>query len=325
MAGCTDWNSASPNCPRKGTTDQQLLNLVQCADSESGGSVVWSACPGPATRSVIGAPQACSCSNTDDGILTATTSIPAIASLPTKIGETISFASGHTPSTKGSATATSTAQNGQVTTITIAVATSTSAADSSSSGTLSTGAKAGIGVGAAALGVGLIALAAFIFTCYRRKHANSANRAGYQPTAAPGPEAYQSPPPQYASPGYPYNQPVSPMQMAADPAYAGFKSELPGDSVVQGEVRPAHKSELPAGGLDVATSQALDRHGTPSLLSVAGASPAPTGHASMVSDISRAPSVSPSVQYSPSDVDGQGQHGRGPSGGNMTPIAELHG
>lgn len=329
MAGCTDEEFTSPNCPRKGASEQQLLNLVQCEGSESGGSVVWSACPGPKTRTKIGAPEACSCTNSDSGILTATTSIPAIASLPTVIHEKIHFVSGHTPNAKGSATVTST-NDGQLTTMTMAVSTSSSTATGSSSnsdsGGLSTGAKAGIGVGAAALGVGLLALAAFMFTWYRRKHfKNAGGGPSYQPAAAPGPEAYQSPPPQYASPGYPYNQPVSPMGGTSMglAGYTSFKSELPA-APMQAETKPGFKSELPAGNLDVATSQALDRHGTPSLISGTG-SLAPTGHASMVSDISRAPSTTPLVQHSPSDGIGPGQYEREPSGGNMTPIAELHG
>lgn len=311
MAGCTDEAFGASNCPTKGASDQQLLNLVQCADSANGESVVWSACPGPATRTKIGAPEACTCSDADDGILTATNSIPAIASLPTATGETISFKSGHTPSTKATSTVTSTAENGHLTTMTMATAASTAGSGGSSSSTgstLSTGAKAGIGVGAAALGVGLLALAAWFFTWYRRKHYKGpgGGGAGYQPATAHAPDAYgQSPPPQYASPGYQYNQPTPPMADAAaaySPGFAGFKSELPAET----GVKPAFKSELPAGALDIATSQALDRNGTPSLMSVA-ASPAPTGHASMVSDVSS-----------------EG-HGRGPNGGNMAPIAELHG
>lgn len=319
MAGCTDEEFTSPSCPGKGSmSNQELLNMVQCAGSESGGSVVWSACPGPATRTKIGAPQACTCSDADNGILTAATSIPAIASLPTATGETISFASGHTPVRKSTVIVTSTAVNGQQTTMTVATAVSTagsstpSSTSSSSSSGLSTGAKAGIGVGAAALGIGLIALAAFFFTWHRRKHAKggAGGDAAYQPATAPGPEAYQSPPPQYASPGYQYNQPVSPMAAAApmgyNPGHAGFKSELP----AEGEVKPAFKSELPAGNLDTATSQALslDRNGTPSLISVAASSPAPTGHASMISDVS-------------SDGYGRGHN----NGGNIMSIAELHG
>ncbi|ROW03031.1 hypothetical protein VMCG_05830 [Cytospora schulzeri] len=324
MAGCTNEEFGSSNCPTKGNSDQPLLNLVQCEDTKSEGTVVWSACPGPSTRTKIGAPQACTCSDPDNGIMTATTQFVQVASLPTAIGETISFDKDHTPKAKGHTTVTSTAENGQQTTMTEATAASTADSSSSNSGSggLSTGAKAGIGVGVAALAVGLMALAAFFFIWYRRKNSKGGpggDGAANNPAAAHGPDHYQSPPPQYASPAYQYGGlPVSPMGEAplATPGFAGFKSELPAEGVkpvlkselpAEGEVRPAFQSELPAGDLDIATSQALDRNGTPSVLSVGAASPAPTGHASMVSDVSN---------------DGQG---RGPNGGNMAPIAELHG
>ncbi|ROW03620.1 hypothetical protein VPNG_07178 [Cytospora leucostoma] len=197
----------------------------------------------------------------------------------------------------------------------IATSTSTSSSTSSAS-TLSKGAKAGIGVGAAVGGTLLLVLAAFLIISYRRKHSRGP---AYQPTAPPGPEAYQSPPPQYANPYY--NPAVSPMAAAdtsaGNPGYAAYKSELPAVPVELAN-NTAFKSELPANEVDVT------RNGTPSLISVAS-SPAPTGHASMVSDISRPPSASPSVQYSPSDASGLGSYGRGHNGGNMPPIAELHG
>lgn len=317
MAGCTDEKFTSPHCPTQKKPDQQLLNIVQCADTESDGTVLWSSCPGPSTRTEIGAPDACTCTDTENGLFSATTSFPAIAILPTSIGETISFYSGHTPSTKGVATVTSTATNGQLTTMTMPIATSTSTSSPTpSASTLSKGAKAGIGVGAAVGGTLLLVLAASLIISYRRKHSKFP---AYQPTAPPGPEAFQSPPPQYATPYY--NPLVSPMA-AADtsagyPGYAAYKSELPAVSIQLGS-NTAFSSELPANEVDVT------RNGTPSLISVAS-SPAPTGHASMVSDISRAPSAPPSVQYSPSDASGLGPYGRGPNGGNMPPIAELHG
>lgn len=329
MAGCTDETVQGPNCPHKNNSDQEFLGLVRCDGSENDkGEVPWSACPGATTKTELGAPSVCTCSDPQDAIITGPKTYSATVSLPTATGMSIHLENGYIPGSDGPYTFTTTASNGQATTITwgTAAATGGSGGSGSGSGTLSTGAKAGIGVGVAALGVGLLALGAWFFIWYRRKHSKGrgGNGAAYQSTKAPAPDGDgQSPPPQYANSSHRYsnnNQPVSPMGDVSaagyNSGYTGFKpelsaegavkaavkSELPGDA----EVRPAHQSELPAGALDIATSQALGRNGAPSVVSVA-ASTAPTGHASMVSDVSS-----------------EG-HGRGPNGSNMEPIAELHG
>lgn len=283
-------------------------------DSESGNSVVWSACPAATTRTEIGPPAACTCTDSDGGILTGPKSFSPVASLPTAAGGTITFQPGHTPGTKGSATATSTAADGRPTT---ALSTANAAADPG----LSRGAKAGAGVGVAALAAGVLALVAFLFVRYRRRSHARTSAAGpaaaaayHHPAAAPGPDTMmmmmmmaQSPPPQYGSPG----------GTAHHPGYTGFKSELPAVPV---EPKPA--SELPAGGGGGGGGNAfsgghgLDRGATPSMLSMPGS----PGHQSMVSDISGAPSVAPSVRSSQGDG-----YMRPPIGGNMMPIAELHG
>ncbi|KAJ0119501.1 hypothetical protein J7T55_013703 [Diaporthe amygdali] len=316
LAGCTDEDFTSPNCPGKGTSEQQLLNLVQCADSESGGSVVWSACSAATTRTEIGPPAACTCTNSDNGILTGPKSFSPVASLPTTIGETISFQSGHTPKTKGIATATSTATDGQLTTMTTPIATSSATASSTvaeDSG-LSKGAKAGIGVGVAAVAAGVLALIAFLFVRYRRNHTKKpAEEVAYHPTA-PGPEMAQSPPPQYGSPSSPYGSPGATGAPAVGyTGYTGFKSELPAVPV---ESKSAFTYELPAGNNAHSSVHGFHRNATVSMLSMPGS----PGHLSMVSDISRAPSVAPSDHSNQSDG-----YTRGPVGGNMTPIAELHG
>lgn len=331
MAGCTDEEWTSPSCPLKDSSHQQLLGMVQCEGTETTSSqILWSGCPGATTKTALGAPQECTCSDPSNAFFTGATSFPQVASLPTAIGETISFHSGHTPSRQGVATMTSTAENGHKTTMTMPDATAGSSTGSGSGG-LSTGAKAGVGVGAAALGIGLLALAAFLLPMYRRRRARRAGggpdggAAKYEAgaaTTAPGPGQAGAgagyggpfpPPPQYATSGGGYHeqchngQPVSPMgEMAAggyagSPGFTGFKSELP----CENEVKPAVKSELPA---DSPTARALDKGaGAPSVMSAAGESPGPNGHDSMVSDVSS-----------------EG-HGRGPNGGSMSPIAELHG
>ncbi|KAL1875786.1 hypothetical protein Daus18300_002977 [Diaporthe australafricana] len=333
LAGCTDEDFTSPNCPGKGTSQQQLLNLVQCAGSESGNSVVWSACPAATTRTEIGPPAACTCTNSDNGILTGPKSFSPVASLPTAIGGTITFQPGHTPKTRGSATVTSTAADGQLTTMTEPIATGTSSSSTTAAPStaaadpsLSKGAKAGIGVGVAALAAGILALLAFLFVRYRRSHVrkSAVEAAAYHHPAAPGPDMMmtQSPPPQYGSPGSTAYDSPSPQGMAASgyhPGYTGFKSELP---AVPMEPKPAPlRSELPAGGGGggsdaLSGGHGLTRGATPSMLSMPGS----PGHHSMVSDISRAPSVAPSVRSSQGDW-----NARAPVGGNMASIAELHG
>lgn len=280
----------------------------------------------PATRTEIGPPAACTCKDADNGILTGPKRFSQIASLPTAVGKTISFQPGHTPKTKGSATVTSTASDGQLTAATetfyepTSTASSTAAADPG----LSQGTKAGIGVGVAAACSAIIALLAFLFIRYRRSRSKkqSGGKTAYEP-AAPGPAMAQSPPPQYGSSmGQPYYDPSSPphdFSASGYPGYTGFKSELPAVPVESS--RPTRISELPAGAssLNLSYGRGLDRNTTPSLLSMPGS----PGHLSMVSDLSRAPSVAPSMQSSHGDG-----YVRGPmtgSTGNMAPIAELHG
>lgn len=286
----------------------------------------------PATRTQIGPPAACTCKDADNGILTGPKRFSQIASLPTAIGKTISFQPGHTPKTRGSATVTSTASDGYATAATEtfteppSIASSTAAADPG----LSKATKAGIGVGIAAACSIAIALLAFLFIRYRRTRSKKqpAGKAAYEP-AAPGPDVTQSPPPHYASTmGNPYYDPSPPPPPPRDfsasaypgyTGYTGFKSELPATPIESG--KPTRTSELPAGAstLNFSYGRGLDRNATPSLLSMPGS----PGHLSMVSDLSRAPSVAPSMRSSHGDGYTRG-HATGNTG-SMAPIAELHG
>lgn len=199
-----------------------------------------------------------------------------------------------------------------------ATAPSTTTADTG----LSKGTKAGIGVGVAAFGLAVVLLMAFLFTRYHRKHYSKKQPPGektaYHP-AAPGPDMTQSPPPQYGSPGSPYNPPPSspPHDVSAFgyPGYTGFKSELPAVPV-ESKSAAGYTSELPADNGIFTSRHGLHRDATPSMLSMPGS----PGHHSMVSDISRAPSVAPSMHSNQGDA-----HVRYSVSGNMAPIAELHG
>lgn len=276
----------------------------------------------PATRTEIGPPAACTCTDSDNGILTGPKSFAQVASLPTATGETISFQPGHTPKAKGSTTVTSTASDGQPMTMTEPFATSTATASSTAAGDqgLSKGAKAGIGVGVAALGMAIVLLMAFLFVrCHRRnsKKQQPGEKTAYQPTA-PGPDMTQSPPPQYGSPGSPYGPPPPPphdVSAFVYPGYTGFKSELPAVPI-ESKSASGFTSELPADNGIFSSRHGLDRNATPSMLSMPGSA----GRHSMVSDISRAPSVAPSMQSSQGDA-----YMRYSVAGTMAPIAELHG
>ncbi|KAG6361423.1 hypothetical protein INS49_009650 [Diaporthe citri] len=277
----------------------------------------------PATRTEIGPPAACTCTDSDSGILTGPKSFAQVASLPTATGETISFQPGHTPKAKGSATVTSTATDGQLTTMTEPLATSTATAPSTASGDpgLSKGAKAGIGVGVAALGMAVVLLMAFLFVRCHRIHSKKqppGEKTAYHP-AAPGPDMAQSPPPQYGSPGILYNPPPPPphhdVSAFGYPGYTGFKSELPAVPV-ESKSASGFTSELPADNGISTSRHGLDRNATPSMLSMPGS----PGHHSMVSGISRAPSVAPSMHSSQGDA-----YMRYSVSGDMAPIAELHG
>lgn len=207
------------------------------------------------------------------------------------------------------------------------LATSTATAPSTAAGDagLSKGAKAGIGAGVAALGLAVVLLVGFLFVRYHRRNYSKKQPPGektaYHP-AAPEPDMTQSPPPQYASPsspGSPYSPPPPrPHDVSAFgyPAYTGFfKSELPAVPV-ESKSASGSASELPADNGIFSSRQGLDRRATPSMLSMPGS----PGHHSMVSDISRAPSVAPSMHSNQGDM-----YTRNSIAGNMAPIAELHG
>lgn len=275
----------------------------------------------PATRTEIGPPAVCTCKDSDNGILTGPKSFSQVASLPTAMGETIAFQAGYTPKTKGGTTVTSTAADGQLTTIT-SEPTATGTAAAGEDAGLSKGTKAGIGVGVAALVSALLALAAFMFVRYRRRHprGSKAGEPAYHP-AAPDEDMPQSPPPRYgaaassSSPGKPYDPSPGDASALGYAGFAGgsFKSELPAVPV---EPRSAFVAELPAESAVSPGGHSLNRNATPSLLSMPGS----PGHMSMVSDISRAPSNAHSMHSNHGDT-----YMRSPTTGNMAPIAELHG
>ncbi|KAJ4397774.1 hypothetical protein N0V93_002011 [Gnomoniopsis smithogilvyi] len=167
VAGCTDADYTDPNCPHKDSSNQQILGLVQCKDSaDASGSVVWSGCPGATTKTALGIPGQCSCSGTSSGLIIWPSSLAGVASLPSAIGEKISFAKSTTMSTSTSASPAHTAATTSAPTSGSSVSPSTSA--SSSSDSLSTAEKAGIGIGVTSLALIFTGVATIFFLWRRR-------------------------------------------------------------------------------------------------------------------------------------------------------------
>lgn len=340
LAGCTDPDFGR-GCPVKGHSGQQLLGLVQCAGTDtSDGEVLWSGCPGPATRTALGQPSVCDCTGTAGGLLYAPTSLAAVASLPTRAGETISFVEGHTPSrvTMASILSTSSVDDG---TMTSAASTPTSISVSTSGVSdpqeLSTGAKAGIGVGAAALGLAALGLVLWFSTWYRRKRTQKSEgeeASSSHATATDRNGLAISPLIQHASMGYychgeagsttgsvppSYNSP-------AWPGYSGFKSELPADS------ERGFRSELPAEELVAESAMDPQEACSPSTTPLPPSEPGSPTHFLTAGTLTSISDISSILSGSPPTQSGQWQRDVSPSGGDrgenrgqMTPITELHG
>ncbi|KUI59742.1 hypothetical protein VP1G_11094 [Cytospora mali] len=223
MAGCTDPTFGASECPSKDHSDQQLLGLTQCDGTDtSDGNVLWSGCPGPATRTVLGQPSVCSCSGTADGLLYAPTSIAAVASLPTKVGETISFKKGHTPSLATAGSSVTTSVDGH-STILASTPAPTSTSDSSSgvseAEALSTGAKAGVGIGAAALGLAALGLILWFATWSRRRHAEKSREEKGSPDHPTSPDQHELAILQQPTPGYYYPSEAGSTTGSVPPSY----------------------------------------------------------------------------------------------------------
>lgn len=204
VSGCTDPDFTDPSCPPKDTSHQQLLGLVQCEDSEvASGSVLWSGCPGSTTKTALGAPGQCSCSGTTSGLITWTSSLEAVASLGSALGETISFVDTATVTSKAvgaasTAAASTSASSAVPANTTPLIPVSTSIPPSSTPSTsapvtdpLSVGAKAGIGIGSTALAVCVLGLGFVVYIWRRRaRKATSVDREGLKSkTDSDGPPA----------------------------------------------------------------------------------------------------------------------------------------
>lgn len=255
MAGCTDPEYSDSSCPHKDNSGQQLLGLVQCSDSQADGTALWSACPGPTTKTALGAPSQCSCSGTTDGLLWMTTSLSALATLPTAIQETIQFNQGHYPSVKtsasrastfastkaassttttGTATGTSSSSNGTAAPTT---GTASAAGNATAAGGLSTGAEVGIGIGVTLIGLCVTGLFIFAVLAYRRRSWSAGKGKGASAAAENnimGHPAHDS-----SSQVVSIHHPSSPGSAFGGNhhhntdsdsfAYTGYKSELPAD------------------------------------------------------------------------------------------------
>lgn len=339
MAGCTDPDYSDSSCPHKDNSGQQLLGLVQCSDSQVDGTALWSACPGPTTKTALGAPSQCSCSGTAAGLLWMTTSLSALAVLPTAIEETIQFADGAYPTVTSSETAGPTSSTH--TSITNGSSSATpppTAAVASTTGGLSTGAEVGIGIGAALMGLCAAGLAIFGILVFRRRSCSSRrkgkktsfsvveNDMGLDATYGGEPSHMIHHP--FASPGSVSvgrtSSVVAPDSEFYDNAYTGYKFELAAD--------PHHscRAELPADDISptpmsVTPSSTPRSHGRIATL-VSPVSPGTGWRSSSRPDSEMSVSAPSRSQAAAGGWDGMQERVSGGFGnGSLEVISEMHG
>lgn len=255
MAGCTDPEYSDSSCPHKDNSDQQLLGLVQCSDSQADGTALWSACPGPTTKTALGAPSQCSCSGTAAGLLWMTTSLSALATLPTAVEETIQFNDGHYPTVKTSGSRASTFASTKASTTTTSNSSSMTAAPTTSlasanvtAGGLSTSAEIGIGIGATFMGLCATGLAIFAILGYRQRSSSAKGKDSSLVYVAEnnimGHDVHENPSQiihHPFSPGSILDGNNNSLVPNSDTyAYTGYKFELPADPQFS-----SHPSELP--------------------------------------------------------------------------------
>lgn len=332
MAGCTDPGYGDSTCPHKDNSGQQLLGLVQCSDSQVNGTALWSACPGPKTKTALGAPSQCSCSGTTAGLLWMTTSLSALATLPTTIGETIEFNDGHYPTVKtstGAATASAgistSTPNGSAAT---ATPTTQAASANMSTNSLSTGAEVGIGIGALLIGLCIMGFVISSILVYCRE---SSSRRGKHPSATENIDRHGDTSQivhHSSSPGSTILGTNIPN--CAWNTYTGYKSELPANSQYW------YRSELPADDISPAPvpapapSSVLQPHTRGTEL----VSPLSPGDLDLIARRSPRPvSERSNLELSASRPQAGGWHGSGfvsvqertgSDGGRPEPFSELH-
>lgn len=350
MAGCTDPEYGDSSCPHKDNSGQQLLGLVQCSGSQVDGTALWSACPGPTTKTALGAPSQCSCSGTTAGLLWMTTSLSALATLPTAIEETIMFNDGHYPTVKTTASrvstfvsssgiggVSSTTNGSSATAAPTASGSPAAAGNSTTSGSLSTGAEVGIGIGATLMGLCAIGLAISAFPVYRRRLRGSKGKDPSFTIATAEEENNNNMMAQQDNASqilhYPHYRPsTSPgstivggsnMPDGDSHTYTGYKSELPAD--------PPHaysynRSELPAD--EVSPPPTTTQLHTDLVSPLSPCSLNLTDRQRLISEASsfRLPaSSSPRSQFTGWHEGGGVQERTGSDGAMLEPISELHG
>ncbi|KAF3057939.1 hypothetical protein GL218_05572 [Daldinia childiae] len=250
LAGCTDQRYSAPSCPYKGKYgSQQWTGLQRCDDNPDidDGDDIWAACKEAGDVPGSKPPARCKCSS-DTQVISDKPKLDNVASLPTSLGETISWYAGKKPSIDPTT---------ETTTITVpptktsSLASSTSSATSSSDPsdtptpvplgpgdgspvtpptdvpnastntgtgpTLSTAAQAGIGVGA---GVGALLIGCLIYLALllrkRRKakaHGSSLDSAS---TARQDLPSTNNPPSSLAPPPIGQTHPSFQSELAAD-------------------------------------------------------------------------------------------------------------
>ncbi|KAI1824308.1 hypothetical protein F4861DRAFT_272688 [Xylaria intraflava] len=220
LAGCTTQDFSGPACQNKGIfVNQSWVGLTRCDPDQNW----WAGCP--EEKNIVGSnPPTPNCKCSDDALLFEDApTLENIASLPLRLGGTISWFPGHSPTVAtrtGSPLPTSSRAMSSITIPPTSsdgpsqsgppVPTSTSAVPPATE--LSTGEKAGIGVSIAGGALAIGCIIAIMVKKWKEKNGNS---------DLPSPQHRLSP----VQPGPDQNEPPVPMFSVL----GGFKAELPAD------------------------------------------------------------------------------------------------
>ncbi|EAQ88319.1 predicted protein [Chaetomium globosum CBS 148.51] len=179
LAGCTDQSYEDASCPdKKAYREYPWAGLIYCKFNR------WVACEEEGAPSKITEGDECNCPSDDEPITVAFSApsiIPGIGVLPTEIGGTIEWSSGHLPTTTQSESPTTTDSDSSTTITPPPSLIPTSPTESnqnnnnSTSSSLSTAAIAGIATGASIGAILLLGALSALWLVFRRRRNSSGN------------------------------------------------------------------------------------------------------------------------------------------------------
>ncbi|KAJ8133145.1 hypothetical protein O1611_g481 [Lasiodiplodia mahajangana] len=220
LAGCTTKDFSGPACQNKGEFyDQPWVGLVRCDPDQT----LWAGCP--EEKNVVGSsPPTANCKCSEDTVLFQDKPmLENVASLPQRLGGTISWFPNHKPTTI-TKTSTQSTTSSRATHPTSISSTSTDHTAESTPSTptspntapsatgLSTGEKAGIGIGSAFGAILVICLVAIAVVSLRRRA-----------------QKKEIPSSQPSVPTIAYDSAQGDPSVPNSSVFSGFKAELPAD------------------------------------------------------------------------------------------------